>query len=94
MQSFVSGPDETEIGRVPWLGLVMIMGALVSSPDGARSRPRPALFVTTFMSALACEKTGVAGALAMGAGLTAICVVIFVWGLGLPLRVIGPWLTF
>jgi len=80
---------------VPWLGLVMIMGALVFFGLTVRGLGlAPALFVTTFMSALASEKTGVAGALAMGAGLTAICVVIFVWGLGLPLRVIGPWLTF
>lgn len=95
LQSFVSGPDETEIGRVPWLGLVLIMGALVFFGVTVRGLGlAPALFVTTFMSAIASEKTGFVGALAMAAGMVVICMLIFVWALGLPLRVIGPWLSF
>ena len=95
LQSFVSGPDETEIGRVPWLGLVLIMGALAFFGLTVRGLGlAPALFVTTFMSAIASEKTGVVGAATMAAGLVFISMVIFVWALGLPLRVVGPWLSF
>ena len=34
------------------------------------------------------------GALVMAAGLTLFCVLIFVWGLGLPMALFGPWLGF
>ena len=54
----------------------------------------PALFVTTFVSAISSKQTGVVGALLIAAFLTVISVVIFVWSLGLPLRLFGPWLNF
>ena len=93
LQSFASGPDETPIGRVPWLGLVLILGGIVFFGVTVRGLGlAPALFVTTFLSAIASERTGVLGALVMAVGLVVISLAIFVWALGLPLRVFGPWL--
>jgi hypothetical protein len=90
---FRAGPDETPLGRVPWVALALIMGALAFFGFTVRGLGlAPALFVTTFMSAFASARTGVVGALVMAAGLTLICILIFVEGLGLPLQVIGPWL--
>lgn len=94
-QSFMNGPDEVPLERVPWLGLGLILGALVFFGLTVRGLGlAPALFITTFMSAFASERTGIVGALAMAAGMVVVCMLIFVWGLGLPLRVVGPWLSF
>lgn len=88
-----SGPDKTPIGRVPWLALMLILGGLAFFGLTVRGLGlAPALFVSTFLSAFASERTGVVGALAMAAGLVLISMLIFVWGLGLPLRIFGPWL--
>jgi hypothetical protein len=95
VQSFATGPDDTPIGRVPWLGLILITAALVFFGLTVRGLGlAPALFVTTFMSAFASERTGVVGALIMAAGLVAISMAIFIWALGIPLQVVGPWLNF
>ena len=95
MQSFVIGPDATPIGRVPWFALVLILGGLVFFGVTVRGLGlAPALFVTTFMSAFASERTGLIGALIVAAALVLIAMAIFIWGLGLPLRPIGPWLSF
>jgi hypothetical protein len=93
VQSFASGPDATPVGGVPWLALVLVLGGIVFFGVTVRGLGlAPALFVTTFLSAFASERTGVVGALIMAAGLVAISLAIFVWALGLPLRVVGPWL--
>jgi hypothetical protein len=95
LQSFASGLDEQPVGGVPWLGLVLIMGALVFFGMTVRGLGlAPALFVTAFMSAISSRHTGVVGALAIAAFLTVVSMLIFVWGLGLPLRMVGPWLDF
>ena len=95
VQSFASGPDETPIGRVPWLALMLILGGIVLFGATVRGLGfAPALFVTTFLSAFASERTGVVGALLLAAGMVAISLVIFIWGLGVPLRIVGPWLAF
>ena len=95
VQAFVSNADETELERVPWRGLVLIMGALVFFGFTIRGLGlAPALFVATFMAALASRHTGFVGALLMAAGMVLICMTIFVWALGMPLRAIGPWLSF
>lgn len=88
-----SGPDKTPIGRAQWLALVLILGGLAFFGLTVRGLGlAPALFVSTFLSAFASERTGVGGALAMAAGLVLISMLIFVWALGLPLRIFGPWL--
>lgn len=88
-----SGPDKTPIDRAPWLALALILGGLAFFGLTVRGLGlAPALFVSTFLSAFASERTGVGGALAMAAGLVLISMLIFVWALGLPLRIFGPWL--
>ncbi len=95
VQGLFTGPDATPIGGVPWLALVLILGALVFFGVTARGLGLvPALFVAAFMSAFASKRTGVLGALLLGVGLALICWLIFIWALGLPLRPIGPWLAF
>lgn len=94
-QSFTSGPDEVPLGSVPWLGLALLTGALVFFGVTVRGLGLgPSLLVTTFLSAFASRRTGLLGAMALAVALTVLCIVIFVWALGLPLRTIGPWLDF
>ena len=95
LQSLASGPDETPIGGVPWLALILIMGALVFFGMTVRGLGlAPALFVTSFMSAFASKRTGLIGSLLLASFLTLISMLIFVWALGLPLPMLGPWLNF
>ena len=95
VQSFFAEPDETPIGGVPWLALLLIIGALVFFGVTVRGLGLvPSLFITSFLSASASRQTSWLGAFAIAAFLTVISVVIFVWGLGLPLRMFGPWVKF
>lgn len=95
VQSFLTGPDAVPLERVPWLGLVLIIAALVFFGLTVRGLGlAPSLFVTTFLSAFASQKTGLVGAMVIAALLVAVCMLIFVVGLGLPLRMVGPWLEF
>jgi hypothetical protein len=52
----------------------------------------PTVFIATFMSAFASHRTGVVSALVIAAGLTALCVIVFVVALSLRLPLVGPWL--
>jgi len=95
IQAIAMEADEAKMERVPWSGLALIMGALVFFGATVRGLGLvPALFVATFMSAFASSRTGLFGALAIAAVLVLICVAIFIWGLGMPLRTFGPWLGF
>jgi hypothetical protein len=94
VQSFATGPDETPLGRVPWLGLVLIIGALIFFGVTVRGLGLvPALFVTTFTSAFASQRTSLAGAFVLAVCLTLICFLFFVWALGMALPVLGRWLS-
>lgn len=52
----------------------------------------PTLFVTTFIAALAGHGTGVLKAALTAAGITALCLVVFVLLLQLRLSILGEWL--
>lgn len=95
VQSLFSGPDAEPVGGVPWLGLVLILGALVFFGVTVRGLGlAPALFVTAFMSAFASKHTGLVGALVLAFLLTVVSMLIFVVALGLPLAMFGPWVRF
>lgn len=95
VQSFFAGADELPLERTPWLGLVLILGGLIFFGLTVRGLGlAPSLFITTFMSAFASRKTGFIGALIIATVLVVLCMLIFVVALGLPLRMVGPWLEF
>lgn len=95
VQSFVDGPDETPLEGAPWLGLVLLVGALIFFGATVKGLGiAPALFITTFMSAFASKRTGFLGAVTIAVLIVALCMLIFVFGLGLPLAMVGPWLQF
>jgi hypothetical protein len=81
------------IGRVPWKGIVLI--ALSIGIFGVAVRPLglgPAFFGSTFLASLATERIKPLTALFVSLVLTVSCVVVFIYLLGLPYAVFGPWI--
>lgn len=94
IQGMVAG-TQTPIGSVPWFPGALLIAALVIFASTVRGLGLvPSLMIAVFMSAFASRRTGVLGAAVMAVGLTILCTLIFVYGLGLPLQLIGPWLRF
>jgi hypothetical protein len=87
--------EEQPIGTAPWLALVLLVAALLVFGFTVRGLGLvPALVIAVFMSAFASRRTTLLSAIALAVGLTLLCVLIFVYGLGLPLRLFGPWVGF
>jgi hypothetical protein len=87
--------EQTPIGDIPWRGLIFLTAAvLVFGFCVRRLGLAPALFMSVLLAAFSSIRTGVFAALAMAVGLTALCILIFVEGLGMPVALIGPWLRF
>lgn len=64
---------------------------------GATVRPLglvAAIFLSTFVAAVSSRRVSIPLAIALSAGLTIFCVLVFVVGLGLPMRLVGPWLSW
>ena len=54
----------------------------------------PSTAVTALLTALASYRTGILAAVAIAAGLTVLCVLVFLVALQLQLPMFGPWLPF
>ncbi len=94
MVKSVNMPAET-IGTVPWRGLVLILAAPVIFGATVRGLGLiAALPLAIVAAAAASRRTGVVTALALMAGLTLFCILVFSYGLGLPLPLLGRWLRF
>lgn len=86
---------EGEIGPVPWRGILFIIGALIFF--GATIKGiglAPSVFGAALLSALASRQNGPVAALAIAVALTILCILVFHYGLGLSVPVVGPWLRF
>lgn len=84
---------EDERGPVPWVRGGLLVAAIVffgATIEGLGLAP--ALFVTTFIAALAGHRTSVLKALAIAVGLTVLSLGIFVGLLQLRLPLFGDWL--
>lgn len=80
-------------GPVPWQRMGLLLGAVMFFGFTVRGLGLgPTLLVTTFVSALAGHDTRVVRALLIAAGLTALCLVVFVALLQLRLPILGDWL--
>ena len=89
-----SGAEE-RLGSVPWRALVLIVLAVLFFGSTVRGLGLvPATAVTALLTALASYRTGILAAVAIAAGLTVLCVLIFLVALQLRLPMFGPWLPF
>ena len=80
-------------GPIPWQRMGLLLAAIMffGFTVGGLGLG-PSLFVTTFLSALAGHGTKPVKALLIAAGLTALCLVVFVALLQLRLPILGDWL--
>ena len=86
---------EGRFGNVPWRALVLIVVAVLFFGLTVRGLGLvPATAVTALLTALASYRTSILAAVAIAAGLTVLCVLIFVLALQLRLPLFGPWLPF
>ena len=89
-----SGAEE-RLGSVPWRALFLIVLAVLFFGLTVRGLGLvPATAVTALLTALASYRTGILAAVAIAAGLTVLCVLVFLVALQLRLPMFGPWLPF
>jgi hypothetical protein len=95
-KGFLSGAGaEERFGSIPWRALLLMVLALLFFGLTVRGLGLvPATAVTAMLTALASYRTSVLAAVATAAGLTVLCVLIFVLALQLRLPLFGPWLSF
>ena len=90
-----SSSAEGRFGSVPWRALCLIVVAVLFFGLTVRGLGLvPATAVTALLAALASSRTSILAAVAIAAGLTVLCVLIFVVALQLRLPLFGPWLPF
>lgn len=85
--------ERPQWGEIPWRAVIVIPTGLVFF--GLAMRPLgllPALLVLSFMAALAVKGMTLARAVILAAAMTALCIAIFSFGLGISLPLIGDWL--
>jgi len=81
------------IGHVAWRGMLFILptpiffGLTVAGLGFV-----PAIFLTALIASFASERMRIVRALLIAAGVTIFSTLVFVQGLGLPFRMVGPWL--
>jgi hypothetical protein len=93
LEGIVAGEGEA-IGPVPWRGIVLLTAAvLFFGFTVQRLGLAPSLFVTVLLAAFSSHRTTIVSALAMAFGLTAFCILVFVEALGMPVPLVGPWLS-
>lgn len=80
-------------GRIAWRGILTVVPAIVFFAAFIRQIGlAPAVIAVTFVCALASPDTRPREALALALAVAVICVGIFIYGVRLPIPVIGPWL--
>jgi hypothetical protein len=93
VEGLIAGEGEA-IGPVPWRGVVLLTAAVLFFGFTVRGLGlAPSLFVTVLLAAFSSHRTTIVSALAMAFGLTAFCILVFVEGLGMPVPLLGPWVS-
>lgn len=88
------GREHELVGRVPWRGLGLVMGAIVYFAITVRAVGfAPAVAGTILLAALSSGRMGLRAALITSAILTLFSVLVFVYALGLPYPLLARWIT-
>lgn len=87
--------EATPIGPISWRAIILLTAAVLFFGFTVRRIGlAPALFGAVLLAAFSSRRTTVVMAFLMAAGLSALCSLIFVELLSLPIPLIGPWLRF
>lgn len=87
------GKPTSRIGKISWRGVVMVTLALFFFAFGVRTLGMvPALAGCVLLACAASDRISLVRAVAISAVLTTFAALLFVYGLGLPIPLIGPWL--
>lgn len=95
VKGLVAATGTDDLGVFPWRGVVLLLASLAFFGATIRGLGLvPALFITVALAAMSSRQNTPRGALLLAAGMTLFCVLIFTWGLGVPLALFGPWVRF
>jgi Tripartite tricarboxylate transporter TctB family len=87
------GKPSSRIGQVSWRGVVLVSVSLFYFAFGVRTLGMvPALAGCVILTCLASDRISLLRAVMISAVLTGFATLLFVYGLGLPIPLIGPWL--
>lgn len=87
--------DGDLVSRVPWRGLVAIMATPIVFGLTIRGLGLvPSLFLTVVVASFASEQLKPLKILVISASITAFCVAVFHYGLGVSIPLFGAWLRF
>lgn len=88
-------PDAEAPPAWPWRGIVLVLGVLAFFAATIRGLGFiPVVAITAFVSAVSSSRNTALSALVIATGLTVLCYLIFVVGLGMIVPLFGPWLRF
>lgn len=91
----VRGSAEASIPPMPWRGIAFILGSTIFFGATVRGLGLvPTTAIAVFIAAYASERMRPGLAVILSVVLTLFVLAVFHYGLGLPLRVYGPWLDF
>jgi hypothetical protein len=94
VEGSVRGEGEP-IGPIPWRGIVLLTAAVIVFGYSVRRLGlAPALFLAVLLAAFSSERTTLVSGIVMAVGLTVFCILVFVEALGMPVTLLGPWLSF
>ena len=86
--------EEGAFGHVPWRGLLLVVGATVFFGLALRGLGlAPSVLAVVLATAWASRYASLRASVPLALGLAAFCALLFVRGLGLPLPLVGPWLS-
>lgn len=83
----------SQFGIMPWRGMVLLLSAIAFFGFTIRGLGMvPSLFITLMLASLASRRNTLLSAFILSVAITTACVTIFIYGLGVPITLFGPWL--
>jgi hypothetical protein len=88
------GKTAERFGQISWRGVILVAASIFFFAMTVRGLGlAPALAIATLLAGLSSGRLSLTGAVLLAVGMTAFCVLLFVYALRLPYAVFGPWLT-
>jgi Tripartite tricarboxylate transporter TctB family len=86
--------QEDAVGTVPWLGIALVVVPVVLFGFALRGLGlAPILVVVVLATAWASRYASLKASVPLALGIAVFCSVLFIKGLGLPLPLLGPWVS-